>query len=240
MGDTNKVIQIGDTNMVNDQQAYVVTIDGPGGSGKGSLALHVAKTLGFHLLDSGAIYRLLALKATRMGIDLDDEDALLALLEDFDIRFETGEELSVAFLDNEDVSAELRSEKAGDAASRVARHGRVRTGLLGVQQAFFQAPGLVADGRDMGTVVFPEARYKFYLYASVEIRAQRRYKQLINMGLSANIADLQADISERDERDQNREASPLLPAEEALVVDSSLLNLEQVTEMVLSHIKDAG
>jgi cytidylate kinase len=223
--------------MVNDQQAYVVTIDGPGGSGKGSLALHVAKTLGFHLLDSGAIYRLLALKATRMGIDLDDEDALLALLEDFDIRFETGEELSIAFLDNEDVSAELRSEKAGDAASRVARHGRVRSGLLGVQQAFFQAPGLVADGRDMGTVVFPEARYKFYLYASVEIRAQRRYKQLINMGLSASIADLQADITERDERDQNREASPLLPAEDALVVDSSLLNLEQVTEMVLSHIK---
>ena len=231
------MIQIGDTNMVNDQQAYVVTIDGPGGSGKGSLALHVAKTLGLHLLDSGAIYRLLALKATRMGVDLDDEDALLALLEDFDIRFETGEELSVAFLDNEDVSAELRSEKAGDAASRVARHGRVRTGLLGVQQAFFQAPGLVADGRDMGTVVFPEARYKFYLYASVEIRAQRRYKQLINMGLSASIADLQADITERDERDQNREASPLLPAEDALVVDSSLLNLEQVTEMVLSHIK---
>jgi len=226
--------------MVNDQQAYVVTIDGPGGSGKGSLALHVAKALGFHLLDSGAIYRLLALKATRMGVDLDDEDALLALLEDFDIRFETGDELSAAFLDNEDVSAELRSETAGDAASRVARHGRVRTALLGVQQAFYQAPGLVADGRDMGTVVFPEARFKFFLYASVEIRAQRRYKQLINMGLSASIADLQADITERDERDENREASPLLPAEEALVVDSSLLNLEQVTELVLSHIKDNG
>jgi len=226
--------------MVNDQDPYVITIDGPGGSGKGSLALHVAKTLGFHLLDSGAIYRLLALKATRKGVDFDDEDAVLALLEDFDIRFETGAELSVAFLDNEDVSSELRSEKAGDAASRVARHGRVRTGLLDVQQAFFQAPGLVADGRDMGTVVFPEARFKFFLYASVEIRAQRRYKQLINMGLSANIADLQADISERDERDQNREASPLLPAEDALVVDSSLLNLEQVTELVLSHIEGIG
>jgi cytidylate kinase len=226
--------------MVNDKDAYVVTIDGPGGSGKGSLALHVAQALGFHLLDSGAIYRLLALKAMRMGVDLDDEDALLALLDDFDIRFETGDELSVAFLDNADVSAELRNEKAGAAASRVARHGRVRTGLLGVQQAFYQAPGLVADGRDMGTVVFPEARYKFFLYASVEIRAQRRYKQLINMGLSASIADLQADITERDERDQNREASPLLPAEDALVVDSSLLNLEQVTELVLSHIRDTG
>ena len=157
------MIRIGDTNMVNDKDAYVVTIDGPGGSGKGSLALHVAQALGFHLLDSGAIYRLLALKAMRMGVDLDDEDALLALLDDFDIRFETGDELSVAFLDNADVSAELRNEMAGAAASRVARHGRVRTGLLGVQQAFYQAPGLVADGRDMGTVVFPEARYKFFV-----------------------------------------------------------------------------
>ena len=225
---------------MNNQDARVVTIDGPGGSGKGSLALKVANALGFHLLDSGAIYRLLALKAMRMGVDLDAEDALLALLDDLDIRFETGSELSIAFLDNEDVSDELRSEKSGDAASQVARHGRVRAGLLGVQRAFCQAPGLVADGRDMGTVVFPEARFKFFLYASVEIRAQRRYKQLINMGLSASIADLQADISERDERDQNREASPLLPAEDALVVDSSLLNLEQVTELVLSHIRDNG
>jgi cytidylate kinase len=223
--------------MVNDQDPYVITIDGPGGSGKGSLALHVAKVLGFHLLDSGAIYRMLALKAMRMDVDLDDEDALFGLLDDFDIRFTTGDELSVAFLDNEDVSTELRSEKAGDAASRVARHGRVRTGLLGVQQAFLQAPGLVADGRDMGTMVFPKARHKFFLYASIEIRVQRRYKQLINMGLSANIADLQADMTERDERDQNRDASPLLPAEDALVVDSSLLNIEQVTELVLSHIK---
>jgi cytidylate kinase len=225
---------------VNDQDVIVVTIDGPGGSGKGSLALNVASALGFHLLDSGAIYRLLALKAMRTGIDLDDEEALLVLLDDFDIRFATGDELAIAFLDNEDVSAELRTEKAGDAASRVARHGRVRAGLLAVQRAFCQPPGLVADGRDMGTAVFPEARFKFFLCASVEIRAQRRYKQLINMGLSANIADLQADMSERDERDLNREASPLLPAEDALVVDSSLLNLEQVTELVLSHIRNNG
>jgi len=225
---------------VNDQDVRVVTIDGPGGSGKGSLAHRVANALGFHLLDSGAIYRLLALKAMRMGIDLDAEDALLAALDNFDIRFEAGDELSMAFLDNEDVSAELRSERIGDAASRVARHGHVRTGLLAVQRAFCKAPGLVADGRDMGTEVFPEAQYKFFLYASVEIRAQRRYKQLINMGLSANIADLQADMSERDERDQNRNASPLLPAEDALVVDSSLLDLDQVTELVLSHIRDNG
>lgn len=225
---------------MNDNSPYVVTIDGPGGSGKGSLALSVAGELGFHLLDSGAIYRLLALKALREDVDLEDEAALVGILEDFDIRFEAGKELSTPFLDNQDVTAELRTEEAGDAASRVARHGAVRTALLTVQRAFFQPPGLVADGRDMGTVVFPEARFKFFLYASVEIRAQRRYKQLINMGLTANIAQLQADMSERDERDSNREASPLLPAEDALVVDSSLLNLNQVTELVLSHIRDNG
>ena len=227
-----------DKKAVNDNSPYVVTIDGPGGSGKGSLALSVAKELGLHLLDSGAIYRLLALKAMRENVDLDDEEALVKLVDALDIRFETGEELSIPLLDNEDVSAVLRTEDTGDAASRVARHGPVRSALLAVQRAFFKAPGLVADGRDMGTVVFPEARFKFFLYASVEIRAQRRYKQLINMGLSASIPQLQADMTERDERDRNREASPLLPAEDALVVDSSLLDLNQVTELVLGHIRD--
>ncbi len=176
--------------------------------------------------------------AQRLDIDLEDEDGLLGLLDNFDIRFDTGSELSLPFLDGEDVSQHLRTESAGDAASRVARHGRVREGLLTVQRAFLTPPGLVADGRDMGTVVFPRARFKFFLYASVEIRAQRRYKQLINMGLSANIAHLQADMAERDARDQNRNASPLVPAEDALVVDSSLLDLNQVGELVLSHIKE--
>jgi len=222
---------------VNDG-SYVVTIDGPGGSGKGSLALAVARRLGLYLLDSGAIYRMLALKAIRQSVDLDDEAALLGLLEDFDIRFEVGDEMSIAFLDNENVASEIRSEQAGDAASRVARHARLREGLLAVQRAFLKPPGLVADGRDMGTVVFPDARFKFFLYASVEIRAQRRYKQLINMGLSASIPQLQSDMTERDERDRSRDASPLVPAEDALVVDSSLLDLESVTELVLSHIRD--
>jgi len=221
-----------------DRAPFVVTIDGPGGSGKGSLAQSVARELGLHLLDSGAIYRLLALKAMRSGVDLDDEAELVKLLGDFNIHFEAGPELSIPYLDDEDVSAELRLEKCGDAASRVARHPRVREGLLEVQRAFFRAPGLVADGRDMGTVVFPDAKFKFFLYASVEIRAQRRYKQLINMGLSANIAQLQADMAERDERDRNRSASPLAPADDALVVDSSLMDLEQVTELVLSHIRE--
>jgi cytidylate kinase len=222
------------------REAFVVTIDGPGGSGKGSLAFNIARALDFHLLDSGAIYRLLALKAQKLGIDLDAEDRLVELLNDFDIRFDTSAELAIPFLDGEDVSQQLRTESAGDAASKVARHGRVREGLLTVQRAFFEPPGLVADGRDMGTAVFPQARFKFFLYASIEIRAQRRYKQLINMGLSANIAHLQADMAARDERDRNRDASPLVPAEDALVVDSSLLDLEQVFKLVLSHIQESG
>ena len=225
---------------MQDKDAFVVTIDGPSGSGKGSLALKLAHTLDFHLLDSGAIYRLLALKALRQGIDLELESDVVAILDDFNIRFEAGEELSIPFLDDEDVSAELRQETTGDAASKVARHSEVRQRLLGLQRSFFKVPGLVADGRDMGTVVFPKARFKFFLCASVEIRAQRRYKQLINMGLSASIAHLQAEIAERDERDQSRSASPLKPAEDALIVESSLLDLSQVTELVLSHIRDSG
>ncbi len=221
------------------EDAYVIAIDGPSGSGKGSLALNLAQELGFHLLDSGAIYRLLALKGLNSGIDLDDEAQVLGLLDSFDIRFEAGDELAIPYLDGVDVSAEIRRETTGDAASRVARHTRVREGLLDLQRGFFRPPGLVADGRDMGTVVFPRARFKFFLYASVEIRAQRRYKQLINMGLSANIAHLQADIAERDERDSKRSASPLKPAEDALVVDSSLLDLSQVTELVLAHIRES-
>jgi cytidylate kinase len=223
---------------MKDSETFVVAIDGPSGSGKGSLALGVARELGFHLIDSGAIYRLLALKALQRDADLDDGPGLVGLLDDFDIRFEAGEELITPFLDGVDVAEELRREKTGDAASRVARHTPVREQLLELQRSFFKPPGLVADGRDMGTVVFPHARFKFFLYASVEIRAQRRYKQLINMGLSANIAHLQADIADRDERDQNRSASPLKPAEDAIIVDSSLLDLAQVTELVLSHIRE--
>ena len=217
---------------------YVVTIDGPSGSGKGSLALMLARELEFALLDSGAIYRMVAIKALREKLDLDQESAVVSVLDDFDIRFEIGEELALPYLDGEDVSAQLRDEKIGEAASQVAKHPRVREGLLAFQRSFFKPPGLVADGRDMGTVVFPQARFKFYLYASVEIRAQRRHKQLINMGLSANIADLLADIAERDERDMGRSASPLRPAEDALIIDSSLLDLTQVYDLVLSHIRE--
>jgi cytidylate kinase len=223
---------------MQDKDAFVVAIDGPSGSGKGSLAVNVANALDFHLLDSGAIYRLLALKAMQQGVDLERESEVITVLDDFNIRFEAGDELSIPYLDDRDVADELRREATGDAASKVARHSAVRKQLLGLQRSFFKPPGLVADGRDMGTVVFPKARFKFFLCASIEIRAQRRYKQLKNMGLSANIAQLQADIAERDERDQSRSASPLTPAEDALIVDSSLLDLSQVTELVLSHIRD--
>lgn len=216
---------------------FVVAIDGPSGSGKGSLAGSIAKRLGFHLLDSGAIYRLLALKALQQGADLEDEAALIELLREFDIRFEPGEELTIPFLDGIDVARELRQERTGDAASRVAQHAGVRGNLLQLQRGFFRAPGLVADGRDMGTVVFPDARFKFFLWASPEIRAERRYKQLITMGLSANIADLLAEIEERDERDRSRSVAPLVPAEDAVVVDSSLLDLTQVVELVMEHIE---
>lgn len=221
-----------------ESEPYVITIDGPSGSGKGSLALRIARKLNFHLLDSGAIYRLAALKAIRKEVDLCDESAVLAVLQDFNIHFENGEELSVPFLDGEEVSSQIRRESTGDAASVIARYPGVREYLFERQRECFQPPGLVADGRDMGTKVFPNARIKFFLYASVEIRAQRRYNQLISMGISANIAQLQADISERDERDRNRSESPLVPANDALVVDSSLLDLDQVTELMMSHIND--
>ncbi|MCP4488885.1 MAG: (d)CMP kinase [Gammaproteobacteria bacterium] len=219
-------------------EPYVITIDGPSGSGKGSLALRVARHFGFHLLDSGAIYRLAALRALRQKVDLSNEAAVVEALQDFHIHFEEGEELSIPYLDDEDVSSQIRLESTGDAASVIAQYAAIRARLLERQQQCFQAPGLVADGRDMGTVVFPNARIKFFLYAAPEIRAQRRHKQLISMGISANIEQLQADISERDERDRKRSESPLLPASDALVVDSSLLNLDEVTQLMISHIEE--
>ena len=219
-------------------EPYVITIDGPSGSGKGSLALRIARRLGFHLLDSGAIYRLAALKALREKVDLGDENAVLGALNSFNIHFESGDELSIPFLDGEDVSGQIRLETTGDAASIIAGYPGIRARLLERQRQCFQPPGLVADGRDMGTVVFPDARIKFFLYASIEIRAQRRHKQLISMGISASIAQLKTEIAERDERDSNRVESPLAPAADALVVDSSLLDLDQVTELMMSHIEE--
>jgi CMP/dCMP kinase len=216
---------------------YVITIDGPSGSGKGSLALRVARELGFHILDSGAIYRLAALQALKQSVDLSDESAVLDTVSRMKISFKTGDELTIPYLDGEDVSARLREEKTASSASIIATYPAIREQLLQIQRDFFQAPGLVADGRDMGTVVFPEAKIKLFLHASAEERAKRRYKQLIDMGLTANITDLQQEIEIRDERDQNRPVSPLVPATDAVVVDSSMMDLSQVFELVMDHIQ---
>ena len=220
--------------------AYTITIDGPSGSGKGSLALKVANELGFHILDSGAIYRLAALQAIRKQVDLADEAAVLAAISDIQISFKSGDQLTIPYLSGEDVSAQIREEKTASSASIIAAYPSIRAQLLQIQRDFFQPPGLVADGRDMGTVVFPDARIKLYLYASPEERAKRRYKQLIDMGLSANIADLQQEIEIRDERDRNRSVSPLVPATDAVVIDSSMMNLEQIFELVMDHIQSVN
>jgi cytidylate kinase len=213
----------------------VVTVDGPGGSGKGSLSVRLSSALGFDLLDSGALYRLTALSALRHDIALDDAPALAALASDLDVSFRTGngDPPVLATLDGEDVNRELRSERCGDAASRVAVHVPVRDALLARQRAFRQATGLVADGRDMGTVVFPDARLKLFLTASLRVRAQRRYKQLIAKGISASLHDLYEEIQERDRRDMNRAVAPLSPAADAVVIDTSNESLDAVFERVM-------
>jgi len=219
---------------------YVVAIDGPGGSGKGSLALAVARKLGFHLLDSGAIYRLAALRALGLGIDLSKQADVVDVLEDMDIRFEFGDELSIPFLDDKDVSHAIRQESTGNAASIIAQYAKVRKQLLHRQRACFQPPGLVADGRDMGTVVFADAPLKIYLTASVSERAARRYKQLIAKGENVSLPRLLRDIEERDARDRSRQFSPLIPAEDAIVIDSSATPIADVFERVMHEAKKKG
>jgi len=225
--------------MIEQNAPYVVVIDGPSGSGKGSLALRIAQNLDFNLLDSGAIYRLAALKALQKEVDINDELSVFESIVDLTIRFEIGQELSIPFLDGINMSNQIRQEATSEAASVIAQYPSVRQRLLTLQQDCFQPPGLVADGRDLGTVVFPKAKFKFFLLASVEIRAQRRHKQLIAMGISSNINILQAEMSERDERDRNRSESPLVPAPDAIVVDSSMLDLEEVINLVSAHIKES-
>src|SRR5574340_284631 len=206
------------------QAVPVIAIDGPSASGKGTVALRVARVLGFHFLDSGAMYRLLGLAAQRHGVALDDEAALASLAGRMEIRFE-GADIR---LDGAKVGDELRSEEAGSAASRVAALPLVRAALLERQRAFRHAPGLVADGRDMGSVVFPDAALKIFLTASAEARAERRYKQLKEKGMDANITALLQDIRARDERDSQRSASPLQQAPGASLLDTTALNIEQI------------
>jgi len=214
----------------------VLTIDGPSGSGKGTLAQRMAEKLGWHYLDSGAIYRVLAQAALKHQIDLTDEAALASIAGQLDVKFVLKDGQLQVILEGEDVSLLIRSEQAGNAASKVAAFPAVRSALLQRQRDFCQPPGLVTDGRDMGTVVFPDAPYKVFLTASAKVRAERRYKQLKEKGIDSNLSDLVAEISERDERDMQREVAPLRPADDAVILDSTQLGIEAVLEKVSALI----
>lgn len=215
----------------------IVTVDGPSGAGKGTLCMMLAKKLGFNLLDSGALYRVLALAALHHGVDIESEDALVPLATHLDVAFVADEELVRVILEGEDVSKELRHENTGMAASKVAAFPQVREALLRRQRSFADGCGLVADGRDMGTVVFPEAQAKIFLEASSEERANRRLKQLQLKGLNVKFDDLLSEIQERDDRDRNRPIAPLRPAEDALVLDSTNLSIDEVLENALNYIR---
>ncbi|HLL19006.1 MAG TPA: (d)CMP kinase, partial [Rubrivivax sp.] len=217
----------------NPERVPVITIDGPTASGKGTLAARVADALGYHLLDSGALYRATGLASQWDGIAEDDIDGLARLAGVLDLRFGHGPQGSRTWLRGREVSEELRAESAGLLASRVSALGPVRSALQGLQLAFRRPPGLVADGRDMGTVVFPAAELKVYLTASAGERAERRHKQLISKGIPSNIADLRADLEARDARDKNRSVAPLRPAEDALLLDNSNLSIEASVRQVL-------
>jgi cytidylate kinase len=214
--------------------APVIAIDGPSASGKGTIASRVAKKLGFHYLESGALYRLVALISLREGVT--DEARLAALAEHMDVVFDDGE----VWLLDEAVTEKVRSEPVGNRASEVARLPAVRQALLRRQRAFRRHPGLVADGRDMATVVFPDAELKVFLTAQAEIRAQRRYKQLIEKGIDANLRALSRDLRERDERDAKRAVAPLVPAPDSQVLDSTALSIDEVVERIVGWWQESS
>jgi cytidylate kinase len=214
----------------------VIAIDGPSASGKGTVAQRVAQALGYHYLDSGALYRLVALAAARRGVDLDDAAGLAALAAGLDVRFDAGE----VWLDGQRVTEAIRTEAVSVASSRVAAVPGVRAALLDRQRAFRQPPGLVADGRDMGSVVFPDARLKVFLTATPEARAERRYKQLNDKGIPANIQTLLLDLRERDARDAARAVAPLRAAPDARRLDTTGMTAMEAAQTVLSWVREAS
>jgi cytidylate kinase len=214
----------------------VITVDGPGGSGKGTIAHRVADRLGWHCLDSGALYRIVAVAGAARGLTLDDEPGLIALANRLQIRFEPEH----VWVDGDDLAQAIRGEVAGAGASQVGALPALRSALLQRQRDFAATPGLVADGRDMGTVVFPDAALKIYLTATAEERAQRRYKQLINKGQGVSLPSLLEDIRARDDRDMNRAVAPLRPAGDAVVIDSTTMDIDEVVKAVLDLAAQRG
>jgi cytidylate kinase len=220
----------------SNPSAPVITIDGPSASGKGTISSLVAQALGWQMLDSGALYRLVGYAALKQSIALDDTTSLERIARELDVRFiagVNGQETKI-YLGDENVTLAIRTEESGKAASTVAAHPQVRSALLARQRAFQQMPGLVADGRDMGTVVFPGAALKIFLTASAEERAKRRYKQLMEKGISANLAQLFDEIAERDKRDSQRDTAPLKPANDAVELDTTHMTISEVVDRIIA------
>ncbi|RKZ49651.1 MAG: (d)CMP kinase [Gammaproteobacteria bacterium] len=218
----------------------VIAVDGPSGTGKGTICSHLATWLGWHLLDSGALYRILAIAAEKYELELNNESAIVEIAGSLDVEFQQpqpGKDITVIF-EGDDISQKIRTEECGNSASQIAVLPQVRTALLDRQRQFQQAPGLVADGRDMGTVVFSDAPLKIYLIASAEERAKRRYKQLKQKGFNVNLPRLAAEIAERDTRDSQRTISPLKPADDAIVVDTTTLDISEVIKKIENLVQE--
>ncbi len=229
--DNGQDLHGGATGVAPDALPPVITIDGPTASGKGTVSTRVAQALGWHTLDSGALYRLAALACMRRNVAADDVGCVADLARSLDVEFRHDGSI---WLEGEDVTEAIRREEVGSLASRIAAYPELRAALLERQRAFRRFPGLVADGRDMGTVVFPDARLKVFLDASVETRAKRRYQQLRSRGISATLKDLQRELQERDMRDRNRAAAPLVPASDARILDNSALSIDETVGQILA------